>query len=191
MVLQTLQMNVGDGWKFRAKDRPGIFRRIYTDDSDIVLCALHAGRITWRGLMKAKEKGLDLRLEFKVVKKDGRYIGGSGAMEGREVDEKDVDVGLEGLGISDGMTTRFGGSRMKRDESERRKGWSNGDTGEHGENTEGFMLQSASWGNVHDGSGIEVLNAQWIPVSISLIVLLTYFLSYKSLFSGELHILWA
>lgn len=43
-------------------------RRVYTDDSEPFLCALHAGFITWSGAKKAQAKGWDLKLDIRVIR---------------------------------------------------------------------------------------------------------------------------
>ncbi|EED83761.1 predicted protein [Postia placenta Mad-698-R] len=53
-------------------------RRVYTDDSDLFLCAVHAGLITWSEARRAKSDGRDLRLEVRITK-EVRFIGGLGS----------------------------------------------------------------------------------------------------------------
>ncbi|KZT67324.1 hypothetical protein DAEQUDRAFT_673475 [Daedalea quercina L-15889] len=53
-------------------------RRVYTDDSDLFLCALHAGLLTWSETRRAKGEGRDLRVEVKITK-EARFIGGFGS----------------------------------------------------------------------------------------------------------------
>ncbi|KAF9072826.1 hypothetical protein BDP27DRAFT_1143509, partial [Rhodocollybia butyracea] len=43
-------------------------RRIYTDDSDIFLCALHSGWVTWSGAKKAREEGRDMCVRLRVIR---------------------------------------------------------------------------------------------------------------------------
>ncbi|KAJ3759112.1 hypothetical protein EV360DRAFT_42527, partial [Lentinula raphanica] len=43
-------------------------RRIYTDDSDIFLCAIHSGWISWSGARKAREEGKDLRVCLRIIR---------------------------------------------------------------------------------------------------------------------------
>ncbi|KAF8972785.1 hypothetical protein BDZ97DRAFT_1649641, partial [Flammula alnicola] len=43
-------------------------RRVYTDDSDIFLCAIHSGWLTWSGARKARARGRDLRIEVRVLR---------------------------------------------------------------------------------------------------------------------------
>ncbi|GJE93875.1 hypothetical protein PsYK624_100400 [Phanerochaete sordida] len=68
-------------------------RRVYTDDSDMFLCALHAGWITWSIARKARAEGKDLRLEVRLSR-ESRYPGGlgskfMGAVDGQEVSRED------------------------------------------------------------------------------------------------------
>ncbi|KAI0091483.1 hypothetical protein BDY19DRAFT_885242 [Irpex rosettiformis] len=96
-------------------------RRVYTDDSDLFLCALHAGWVKWSSTHTAKKLGRDLKLDVRLTR-EARYVGGFGShyMGGSE-DEEDF-------------------------------------TGED----DGRSLLSAGWGNSHDGSGVEILNAQFV-----------------------------
>ncbi len=99
-------------------------RRVYTDDSDLFLCALHAGWVTWSKLRHAKDNGKDLRLEVRLTR-EARYVGGFGAAhKGDSSDEQSA-----------------------------------------GEDDDGRTLLSFGWGNSHDGSGIEVLRAEFVKVS--------------------------
>jgi len=53
-------------------------RRVYTDDSDLFLCVLHAGLATWSEIRRAKSEGQDLRVEVRITK-EARFIGGFGS----------------------------------------------------------------------------------------------------------------
>ena len=64
-------------------------RRVYTDDSDLFLCALHAGWITWSMARKARKEGKDLRLEIRLSK-ESRYPGGLGSKFMGATDGQDV-----------------------------------------------------------------------------------------------------
>ena len=99
-------------------------RRVYTYDSDLFLCALHSGWVSWSATRQARKEGKDLRLEMRLSK-EARFVGGFGA--------KFVGVpeGQEGLGDDDGTS-----------------------------------LLSAGWGNGHDGSGMEILRAEFVKVSV-------------------------
>ncbi|KAJ4489108.1 hypothetical protein C8R41DRAFT_767189, partial [Lentinula lateritia] len=48
--------------------RPPRRRRIYTDDSDIFVCALHAGWISWSSAKKAREEGKDLKVRLRIIR---------------------------------------------------------------------------------------------------------------------------
>ncbi|KAF9560088.1 hypothetical protein CPC08DRAFT_492123 [Agrocybe pediades] len=50
-------------------------RRVYTDDSDIFLCAVHSGWLTWSGARKARARGRDLRIEVRVLRCAGAGAG--------------------------------------------------------------------------------------------------------------------
>ncbi|TDL23699.1 hypothetical protein BD410DRAFT_897318 [Rickenella mellea] len=127
--------------------RTGSGRRVYTDDSDMLLCALHAGKITWPGVQLARRAGGDLRVELSV-RRDGRYIGGPGALARFSLlGDDEVDAGLKSLLRAD---TASG----KRDEKKLEGEYVSEDM---------ICLRSASWGNGHDGSGVEVLRAEWVP----------------------------
>ncbi|KDQ26530.1 hypothetical protein PLEOSDRAFT_1043220, partial [Pleurotus ostreatus PC15] len=43
-------------------------RRIYTDDSNLFLCALHSGWVTWSGGAAARKEGRDLKVEVRIIK---------------------------------------------------------------------------------------------------------------------------
>ncbi|KAH9939074.1 uncharacterized protein BXZ73DRAFT_44251 [Epithele typhae] len=109
----------GQPWPDEVRDG----RRVYTDDSDLFLCALHAGWVTWSGARKARREGRDLRMEVRLTR-EARYIGGLGAplrrQEGAEV---------EHLGADD----------------------------------DGSTLLSSGWGNGHDGAGLEIVKAEFVP----------------------------
>ncbi|KIP07127.1 hypothetical protein PHLGIDRAFT_89959, partial [Phlebiopsis gigantea 11061_1 CR5-6] len=100
-------------------------RRVYTDDSDLFLCALHSGWVSWTATRQARKEGKDLRLELRLSK-EARFVGGLGA--------KFVGIpeGQAGLTDDDGST-----------------------------------LLSAGWGNGHDGSGMEILRAEFVKKGIA------------------------
>ena len=145
----TSDGQVQDRFSYYRYTPPRPPRRVYTDDSDIVLCALHSGRVTWSGIQRARAARLDLQLQLRVVRDVGRYVGGPSAAanaDGRGYavpgGEQDVDLGLEKQLKKTGVKDRaiIGGELS----------W----------------LQSASWESGHDGSGIEVLRAEWVSVRI-------------------------
>ena len=111
-------------------------RRIYTDDSDLILCVVHSGFIRWSAIMKAKAERKDLKVEVGLVRVSGRGLGGA------------LGVGrfIGGMGErywcgeGDGLGIHSGG----------------------GEEDDGRGLMSAGWGSEHDGSGIEILAAGFV-----------------------------
>jgi hypothetical protein len=143
-------------------------RRIYTDDSDIVLAALHSGRISWSGMQHARREGLDLKLVLLLVRdRDvGRYMGGQGAsvevLPGEVKEREGVDLGLEGLL----REAAVAGRKKGRKEGKGRDVGGAGSSGVEGDSVVLSWLTSASWGNGHDGSGMEVVCAEWLPVSL-------------------------
>ncbi|KIJ20996.1 hypothetical protein PAXINDRAFT_66828, partial [Paxillus involutus ATCC 200175] len=42
-------------------------RRVYTDDSDVIQCAVHAGLLTWSGVTRAKKEGRTVRVVLALV----------------------------------------------------------------------------------------------------------------------------
>ncbi|KAJ4473335.1 hypothetical protein C8J55DRAFT_433913, partial [Lentinula edodes] len=50
------------------RKRPPRRRRIYTDDSDIFVCALHAGWISWSSAKKARDEGKDLKVRLRIIR---------------------------------------------------------------------------------------------------------------------------
>jgi hypothetical protein len=54
-------------------------RRVYTDDSDLVLCVLHSGFVSMGGMRKAKASGMSMKIEVKLTR-EGRFVGGFGSM---------------------------------------------------------------------------------------------------------------
>lgn len=55
-------------------EKPQRRRRIYTDDSDLFLCALHSGFVTWSGTSKAKSDGMDLKLDVRLLRVEGAKV---------------------------------------------------------------------------------------------------------------------
>ena len=105
-------------------------RRVYTDDSDLFLCALHAGWASWSAARKARREGRDLRMEVRLTR-EARFVGGFG-QKLRSAAERGVEGAEEDLGPED----------------------------------DGSSLMSSGWGNGHDGAGLEVLRAEFVPVSV-------------------------
>ena len=101
-------------------------RRVYTDDSDLFLCALHSGWVSWSAARRARREGRDLVMEVRLTR-EARYIGGYG----QPLTAKARERGDEELGAED----------------------------------DGTSLLSSGWGNGYDGAGLEVLRAEFVPVS--------------------------
>ena len=139
-------LSVANAWSGYVKFVPRNVKRIYTDDSDIVLSALHAGRVSWPGIRRARAAGLDLSIRLAVHRDVGRYIGGPSAFaDGSPApNPADVDVGLKRL--LDGTSN----IDVREDTQADATNW--------------LMTPTASWESGHDGSGFEVLNAEWMPV---------------------------
>ena len=72
-------------------------RRVYTDDSDLFLCALHAGLVSWSATRQACKESKDLRIEIRLTK-EPRYVGGLGAKY------VGAPEGQAGLGDDDGSS---------------------------------------------------------------------------------------
>ncbi|KAH9991182.1 hypothetical protein BJV77DRAFT_558350 [Russula vinacea] len=51
----------------------------YTDDSDIISAAVHAGRVRWSDVSEASRRGQDARVEVQVVPAAERYFGSVGS----------------------------------------------------------------------------------------------------------------
>ncbi|KAH8116370.1 hypothetical protein DFH11DRAFT_1580179 [Phellopilus nigrolimitatus] len=120
-------------------------RRVYTDDSEVALCAFHAGRVSWAGMMRARAAGLDLQVRLALHRDVGRYVGGPNAFaDGSALEsEEEPDAGLRSL---------------MREAPEPPEGTVDFD------DASWLQQESASWESGHDGSGIEVLAAEWMPV---------------------------
>lgn len=121
-------------------------RRVYTDDSDVALCAVHAGWISWAAVRRARAVGLDLAVRLALFGGVGRFVGGLGvvALAGAQgVERRDVDRGLKQHLVQMVYRDREQEARDRQAES---------------------VLESASWESGHDGSGMEVLGAEWLPV---------------------------
>ena len=113
-------------------------RRVYTDDSDLFLCAVHSGFVRWSAVRKARREGKDMRIEIGVWRIGGRGLGGAvgvGRFVGGPGERYWCGEG-DGLGVNEGRE----------------------------DDDDGRTLTSAGWGSEHDGSGIEVLSAQFVAV---------------------------
>lgn len=135
----------------------GPSRRVYTDDSDVALCAVHAGWISWAAVRRARAVGLDLAVRLALFGGVGRFVGGLGVValadgqaQGMGMERRDVDRGLKQHLVQMVYRDREQEARDRQAES---------------------VLESASWESGHDGSGMEVLGAEWLPVRFCFFVL--------------------
>jgi hypothetical protein len=59
-------------------------KRVYTDDSDLLLCAVHCGLVSWAEVRRARARGEDVRVEVRVLEGWRKFVGGWGAAYGRK-----------------------------------------------------------------------------------------------------------
>jgi hypothetical protein len=86
-------------------------RRVYTDDSDLVLCVLHAGFVSVDVMRKAKEQKNDMKVEMRLSR-EGRFVGGFGAAyDGGGETDQDKSNGNKGNSVveEDGRRIMSGG----------------------------------------------------------------------------------
>ncbi|KII86008.1 hypothetical protein PLICRDRAFT_305117 [Plicaturopsis crispa FD-325 SS-3] len=112
-------------------------RRIYTDDSDPFLCALHSGYVSWSGAREARRAGKGCKIVLRVVRCGMRGLG-----DGRGGEAGELEVVWRFVG---GWGAKYMGGGEER-----------------GEEDDGRSLLSAGWGTSHDGSGIEVVSAGFV-----------------------------
>lgn len=155
-------------------------RRIYTDDSDLFLSALHSGWLTWSGAVQAKAQGKDMKLDLRVIRCCGAP-GGARLAEGATGQEEVVGRFLGGCGekcFNDpgkAQRPKEQGAKKKGKERENEDENKDGDrqpgTAEAEDSVEddasdsdddGRGLTSAAWGSGHDGSAIEVLGVEFL-----------------------------
>lgn len=120
----------------------GPSRRVYTDDSDLVLSALHSGFISWSAVRRAREARLDLALRLSLHAAVGCYVGGPNLLMD-DVHRREEDRELRSL------TSKRVDAYVGQAKSNERE----------------VLFESASWESGHDGSGMEVLSVEWLPVS--------------------------
>lgn len=171
-------------------------RRIYTDDSDIFLCVLHSGFVTWSGLAKARQEKLDLKVDIRIIKVWGAkraedLVGSTPA--GKEKDKKEEVITRFVGGIGERY---FGGDRpvvkplpsppepqavIKIPEREEEpKMLIDGevkfspsmedqaeDELESDFEDDGRSIESCSWGSGHDGSGIEIVGVEFVKSGLA------------------------
>ncbi|PPQ64360.1 hypothetical protein CVT24_008429 [Panaeolus cyanescens] len=150
-------------------------RRVYTDDSDIFLCAIHSGWLTWSGARRARARGLDVRIDVRVLRCAGagaanvfaRGLGVLGANTESPGVVKEEIVGRFVGGYGERCFNPLGktGKTVKEDEED--------DDDDDLENADkiddvdddGRGLVSAGWGTGHDGSAIEIIGVEFVERS--------------------------
>lgn len=160
-------------------------RRIYTDDSDIFLCAIHSGWVTWSGARKARLKGRDMRIEVRMLRCAGAGGENESLGESREGEsERRVEEEMIGrfvggygercfnpLGKSGRVAGEEGGGGGGVDEEEEEEEEGEGGLMPDDPDDDGRSLVSAAWGSGHDGSAIEIVNVEFVEVSLFIIVI--------------------
>lgn len=124
-------------------------RRVYTDDSDLVLCALHSGHISKQQIKDAAEREMGMKLELRVVRCLGSGYGvysqsNVAAAGGRKIKVEVIGRFLGGTGEK---------LRTKQED------------GDNPEN-DGRSIESCGWGGGHDGSGIEVISVEFVKACL-------------------------
>ena len=153
----------------KEKRRRPKYRRVYTDDSDAFLCALHSGWVTWSGAAQARMEGKEMKIEVRVL----RCIGAEGVGVGRFYGREEV-VGrfLGGWGekcfvprggLGEGVDASLPGERRGDEDVEMQIPEGELDD----EENDGRGLVSAGWGTGHDGSAIEIVDARFVEVSVN------------------------
>ncbi|KAF9233465.1 hypothetical protein BU15DRAFT_66565 [Melanogaster broomeanus] len=69
-------------------------RRVYTDDSDVIQCAVHAGLLTWSGVARAKSEGRTVRVVLALVP---TLASASGATRGEPGESRAGTNGVNGV----------------------------------------------------------------------------------------------
>ena len=139
-------------------------RRVYTDDSDLFLCALHSGWVTWSGAWAARAQGKDVRLDLRVLKCAGAP-GGARWIENL-VGREDV-VGRFLGGWGERCFNEAGKVRRKQPDEDGEVNDVAGDEESSDGEDDGRGLVSAAWGTSHDGSAIEVLGVEFVEVGLT------------------------
>lgn len=69
-------------------------RRVYTDDSDVIQCAVHAGLLTWSGIARAKKEGRTIRVVLALVP---TLASASGAVRSGQSESR---IGMNSLSVN-------------------------------------------------------------------------------------------
>lgn len=149
-------------------------RRIYTDDSDLFLCALHSGWLTWSASARARDTGKDVRIEVRIIRCAGTGAGsvfavGAGAFAGKYAPAENSVVSTVSP-YRKNKITKLPVVRKEEIVGRFIGGWGEkcfirefeGETDD--EDNDGRGLVSAGWGSGHDGSAIEVVNVELVEV---------------------------
>ncbi|KAF8892167.1 hypothetical protein BD779DRAFT_96066 [Infundibulicybe gibba] len=159
-------------------------RRVYTDDSDVFSCAVHAGWANWSGARRARREGRDVRIEVRVLRcvaagvVNGVGVGAapaptpalaSGAKPGIGGTEEIVGRFIGGWGEKcfnpyKGKTHPTAKRRTQRgsDDEDEDEDDSEDNSDYEEEEDDGRGLVSAGWGAGHDGSAIEILKLEFV-----------------------------
>ena len=159
---------------------------MYTDDSDIFLCAIHSGWLTWSGARQARARGRDLRIEVRVIRCAGAgpnsvFAWGSGKSAplnpgvGQDVPpmvrEEMIGRFVGGYGERCfnplGRTGSIAGEDDADDEEAIRRREEEEMMFDDPED-DGRSLVSAAWGTGHDGSAIEIVGVEFVEVGFLL-----------------------
>ncbi|KJA23500.1 hypothetical protein HYPSUDRAFT_137482, partial [Hypholoma sublateritium FD-334 SS-4] len=161
-------------------------RRVYTDDSDIFLCAVHSGWLTWSGARKARARGRDLRIDVRVIRCAGASaaslfargvgVGGDGSSAKAAGDPEVVREEIVGRfvgGYGERCFNPLGQSgRIAGEEGDEFGLGLDGPDGEmltfDDPEDDGRTLVSAAWGTGHDGSAIEIVGVEFVEVHLFL-----------------------
>ncbi|KAG9313129.1 hypothetical protein JVU11DRAFT_6579 [Chiua virens] len=77
-------------------------RRVYTDDSDVIQCAVHAGLLTWSGIARAKKEGRTIRVVLALVP---TLASASGAVKSGQGDVRAGSNGISTNGHVNGTSS--------------------------------------------------------------------------------------
>lgn len=147
-------------------------RRIYTDDSDLFLCAIHAGWVTWSGAARARALGRDMRVEVRVLRCTGAgvgsiFAGGGGGDDDAPSFVKEEVVGRFLAGWGERCMRVCGRKGLLEEEEALNQERGEEEEGEDDDDVpenDGRGLASAAWGSGHDGSAIEIVGVEFVEV---------------------------
>jgi len=137
---------------------------VYTDDSDLFLCAVHSGWITWTGAWAARQQGKDVKLDLRVLRCAGAP-GGARWVESGVAGRREDVVGRFLGGWGEKCFNEAGKGRKRQVDDEKENDVEGDQDASDGED-DGRGLVSAAWGTSHDGSAIEVLGVEFVDVGL-------------------------